>query len=880
MTSQKRKTGISLSISTYGILFVIFAIFLFGIFGWQTVQQLSKLEAKTKEQNLARANQEVLNTLNEVAEKTRQLANTFASWDETIQQFGNPTYYLYWQKNRVPSQGFVPTYFKLIELYNKNGVSLATDKESDFPSKMAILEPYAQIIRTDQNTSLMHFQPVLGGYKNNTVLGYLGMKIDLASAIDAVHRFKFADVRSIKINIAERQPIHLYEVNKYLSVDPLPNREFNELQSLMFSTFRSFAWIGAGLAMIYLLLQYKLLGSPARKISNHIDALRQGKIKTLLDNIDESLPVKEFEKARLSLITYQQKLDNRDAALHKNEIRMKAVLDNIVDAIIITDEHGHIKTCNPAARKIFKLDKEEAAGRDISSLIDEKSHQEYYAYFGKVFQSSIHYDMNIDPVELTAKNRHNVSFPIELIVSRMQVEDKTSFVIVIRDITERKQSQERLVYMANYDELTGLPNRALFHDRLNQAMERAKRLDKLAAVVFIDLDLFKKINDTLGHHVGDLLLIRAAERIKHCLRAMDTVARLGGDEYMAILEDINHVDEVTAVVVKILNVFDKPFVIHGNEIHITASAGIAIFPFDDTDIDELVKNADTAMFKAKDVGGNSYKYYTADMNKEIVERLNMENALRHAQKNNEFEVYYQPRIDLVTKRTTGMEALLRWRHPTFGQVSPVTFVPLLEETGLIVPVGEWVLKQACEQTRIWNQKYNQELRVSVNLSARQFLQKDLIKRFQTIISASELDPELIELEITEGLLVENVETTVKMLDEFHKMGIRISVDDFGTGYSSLSYLKKFPINTLKIDRSFIRDIAVDMDDAAIISAIITLAQNLRLQVTAEGIETEEQLIFLQNLNCHEAQGFYFSKPLPNEDFEQYISRVENKAASA
>ena len=346
---------------------------------------------------------------------------------------------------------------------------------------------------------------------------------------------------------------------------------------------------------------------------------------------------------------------------------------------------------------------------------------------------------------------------------------------------------------------------------------------------------------------------------------------------MVILESIKHVDEVTDIVTNLLEALEKPFMLEGQEAFIAASAGIAIYPFDDVEINNLVKNADTAMFRAKEQGGNTYQYFKSDMNTKAVERLKLESALRHALERNEFELYYQPRVDLYTGAINGMEALLRWNNPQLGAVSPLTFIPLLEETGLIVPVGDWVLKTACEQTRVWHEAGYSQLKVSVNLSARQFRQKDLVNRFKTIWEASGLVPAYLELEITEGLLVDNVDTVVDILGEFYTHGVQISIDDFGTGYSSLSYLKRFPIHTLKIDRSFVRDIIDDPDDAAITAAIVALARSLRLNIIAEGVETKSQLDYLTSLSCDEVQGFYFSKPLPAHEFEAFMSAQRQKA---
>jgi diguanylate cyclase (GGDEF)-like protein/PAS domain S-box-containing protein len=600
-------------------------------------------------------------------------------------------------------------------------------------------------------------------------------------------------------------------------------------------------------------------------------------LDSLHNSESDKLAVAEFEKVRLSLNDYQTQLDNRDAALRENEMRMRAVLDNVVDGILTIDAQGVIESCNPAAKRIFTLGNNDIAGKNITSLFAEACLKDFHNYCGLDLQNPIDVLHTNGACELIGKRVDHSNFPIEIALSRMQVADMQLFIVVVRDITERKRAEERLVYLANYDELTGLPNRTLFHDRLHQAVAHAKREQRLVAVLFFDLDHFKKINDTLGHHVGDQLLVGAAARLSSSVRELDTVARLGGDEFMVILEGIKHVDEVTDIVTNLLEALEKPFMLEGQEAFVAASAGIAIYPFDDVDINNLVKNADTAMFRAKEHGGNTYQYFKSDMNAKAMERLKLESALRHALERDEFELYYQPRVDLRTGAISGMEALLRWNNPRIGSVSPYTFIPLLEETGLIMPVGDWVLKTACEQTRRWHQAGYQHLRVSVNLSARQFRQKDLVKRFKALWESSGLNPAYLELEITEGLLVENVDAVVRILSAFHDHDVQISIDDFGKGYSSLSYLKRFPIQTLKIDRSFVRDIVDDSDDAAITAAIVALARSLRLNIVAEGVETKSQLDYLTSLSCDEVQGFFFSKPLPAGEFEEFMKAHTQKA---
>ena len=440
--------------------------------------------------------------------------------------------------------------------------------------------------------------------------------------------------------------------------------------------------------------------------------------------------------------------------------------------------------------------------------------------------------------------------------------DVIGLIGVAADITERKRAEARLMQLANFDTLTSLPNRALFHDRLAHALAKAHRSKKMVALLFLDLDRFKTINDSLGHYAGDELLKSVAERLQKNAREDDTVARLGGDEFTVILEGITYNEDATIVARKILEVMGQPFYLDGHEVFVTTSMGIAIYPLDGDNSDDLLKNADTAMYRAKEQGRNGYRFYTADMNAKAVEHLIMESSMRHALERNEFEVYYQPQIDVHSRELTGFEALLRWRHPDLGLLYPNQFLPLAEDNGLIVIIGEWVLHHVCGQAALWQRTGLPPVRVAVNLSGRQFRQENLVESVARALQESGLSPQLLELEITENFLLDNIQSAVITLNRLHDLNVQLAMDDFGTGYSSLSYLKRFPLNSLKIDQSFVRDISTDPDDAAIAEAIIALAKTLRLRVMAEGVETEEQLYFLRSRGCDQAQGFLINEAIP------------------
>ncbi len=447
------------------------------------------------------------------------------------------------------------------------------------------------------------------------------------------------------------------------------------------------------------------------------------------------------------------------------------------------------------------------------------------------------------------------------------------------EIVERRLADQRVVHMAHHDALTGLPNRALLTDRVEQAIAHSARSGTKVALLFLDLDRFKNVNDSLGHVVGDQLLQAVAARLKGCLRAEDTAARLGGDEFIVSLPGVNDGAEPARVATRILAEMSRPFDVAGQRLPAAVSIGISLFPEDGDDAPTLLRNADTAMYHAKESGRGNYQFFSPQMNERVSRRLSTETAMRGALEKNEFVLHYQPLIDLASGRICGAEALLRWPQPDQRLVSPADFIPVAEDTGLIVPLGEWVLRQACVQAKAW-QAHSPGVRVAVNLSPRQFRQKHLVAMVVQALRDSGLPPHLLELELTEGMLLHHADDTVQTLAQLGTMGVHLAIDDFGTGYSSLAYLKRFPIHSLKIDRSFIKDLHDDRDDAAIVTAIIAMARGLGLRVVAEGVETAQQQAFLQALACEMAQGFHFGRPMPAADFTaRLLQAVEPELAA-
>ncbi|MBC2695791.1 MAG: EAL domain-containing protein [Desulfobacteraceae bacterium] len=458
---------------------------------------------------------------------------------------------------------------------------------------------------------------------------------------------------------------------------------------------------------------------------------------------------------------------------------------------------------------------------------------------------------------------------------------------IVQDITKHKKTEAKIRFLAYYDVLTGLPNRQLFKEYSIRAIRMAQRDGTKLAIIFMDLDHFKRINDTLGHNAGDKLLEKISENMMVVIRASDIVtridnesrsktslSRLGGDEFTILLPDLTEIQQAATVAKRIIKCLSLPVKVAGRELYVTGSIGIAVYPDDGEDIDTLLKNADTAMYHAKDAGRNNFQFYAKYMNELTLSRLNMEAELKKALERNEFILYYQPQVEVATSTIVGVEALIRWEHPESGIVSPAEFIPIAEETGLIIPIGEWVLQTACPQMAVWHKAGFNSLRIGINLSSNQFRQGDIVKSIKNILATTGLDPQHLELEITESIIMHDVEEAIATLWKLKEMGLNLSIDDFGTGYSSMNYLKRFPLDTLKIDQSFIKDIMMDPNDQAITKATIGLARGLGLTTIAEGVETEEQLTFLRKQGCDQIQGYFFSKPVPTEKVEQLFLRSD------
>jgi diguanylate cyclase (GGDEF)-like protein/PAS domain S-box-containing protein len=550
-------------------------------------------------------------------------------------------------------------------------------------------------------------------------------------------------------------------------------------------------------------------------------------------------------------------------------LKLSSAIEQTADAVMITDVDGVIEYVNPAYECMSGYQASQLIGSKPSILKSGKLGKDFYHRLWETLKS----DQAFSEVFINKKSDGSLYFEEKTITPiRESRSNIKHYVSTSRDITDRIETEKKLQYLAHHDALTDLPNRSLFLDRLKQALASARWHDRNVAVLFMDVDRFKNINDTLGHESGDQLLREMSERLIGSLRERDTIARFGGDEFVIMLDDVARISDVDKLVKKIHQSLERPFKIKDSDLHVTASIGISLFPNDGQDSSTLLRNADLAMYRAKDDGRNSYEFYSADMTTRAFERLTLENSLRQALDKQEFQIFYQPQVDIHSGKIIGLEALLRWQHPELGLVAPDHFIPLLEDTGLIIPVGEWVLQTACEQLAKWHQQGFDSLRMAVNLSSRQFVSTDLIDRVKDIIECCGVSADLLDLEITESLLMSQSGMEQQILEALAGLGIRLSIDDFGTGYSSLSYLRRLSIDALKIDRSFVIDIPGDPDDAAITEAIVKLGQTLRLDLVAEGVESKEQLDFLESIGCSLVQGFLFSKPLPSLEVTELLKQ--------
>ncbi len=580
-----------------------------------------------------------------------------------------------------------------------------------------------------------------------------------------------------------------------------------------------------------------------------------------------------------------------EAHLALMEGRYRGLLEAAPDAMVVVNQAGEIVLLNLQAEKQFGYHRDELVGQPVTNIIPEGFAERLIADDLRSAADALAQQIGTG-IELSARRKDGSEFPIEILLSPLESAEGILVTAAIRNISLRKTAEANLlqkveelsrsesaardmsiqmIYSAQHDFLTGLPNRMLLNDRISQAIVLAPRHMKQVAVLFLDLDGFKHINDSLGHSIGDRLLQSVAARLVACVRVSDTVSRQGGDEFVVLLSEAEQWEDADSVARRLLQEVAQAHSIDQHGLHITASIGVSIYPDDGLDAETLVKNADTAMYQAKANGRNRYQFFEPAMNVRAVERQSVEESLRRALERQEFVLHYQPKMDLRTGAITGAEALIRWMHPTRGLIPPAQFIPIAEDCGLILPIGNWVLREACAQARAWQAADLPVTTMAVNVSAMQLRDENFLEGLFAILGETGLDPGSLELELTESVLMKQADSAAAILQTLRERGVQVALDDFGTGYSSLSYLRRFPIDALKIDQSFVSQITAAGDDTSIVTAVISMARSLKLRVVAEGVETPEQLAFLQAHECDEAQGYYFSRPVPPERFAELLA---------
>lgn len=550
-----------------------------------------------------------------------------------------------------------------------------------------------------------------------------------------------------------------------------------------------------------------------------------------------------------------------------NDQLAASVLQHQLKGIMITDLKGRILLVNAAFSKITGYASDEVIGKIPTFLYSGRQGTAFYKTLWSALRRFGEWQG-----EIWNRRKSGTVYPEWLSVSGIRNSEGkvTHYVAIFSDITERKLSEERLVYLAHHNILTELPNQRLITERLEQAIKQAERKKKKLAFLSIDLDHFKQVNEAFGRPLGDELLITVADRLKTAVRDCDTISHFSGDTFAILLTESSEIEHTATIAQKILNLLSRPVTLNQHTIIISGSIGISLYPADGTDSKTLMGHADQAMARVKKQGRNGYQFYSEEIGVHSLERIELKMALRRALEQNEFELYYQPKLDLNTGEVTCLESLIRWRHPEKGIILPAAFIPMAEETNLIIPIGEWGLRAACEQARRWREKGLPPLRIGVNFSARQFQQENLLDRVLAVLEENELEPAALELEITESIAMDQVDKGIKTMNELNKLGVRLAIDDFGIGYSSLGYLRQFPVHTLKVDQSFIKNLTTNKDDAAITAAIISMGHNLNLEVIAEGVETESELGFLKAHQCDGVQGYYLSRPLPAHLLEEFL----------
>jgi diguanylate cyclase (GGDEF)-like protein/PAS domain S-box-containing protein len=568
-----------------------------------------------------------------------------------------------------------------------------------------------------------------------------------------------------------------------------------------------------------------------------------------------------------------------EGSLRDSEEQYRGLLEAAPDAMVVVNQRGEIVLVNVQAEKQFGYRRNELTGQRVKNIFPEGFAERLITDALRSEEDALAQQIGTG-IELTGRRKDGSDFPIEIMLSPLESAEGVLVTAAIRDITKRKRAEAQMIHSSEHDLLTGLPNRMLLNDRISQAIRLAQRYSRKVAVLVLDLDGFKHINDSLGHPAGDKLLQSVAKRLLDCVRGSDTVSRQGGDEFVLLLAEDTHAEQAAITARRMLQAVAEAHSVDLHELHVTSCVGVSVYPDDGLDAETLIKNADTAMYQAKEYGPQTSRFFEPAMNAWAVERQTIQEGLRRALERQEFEVYYQPKINLRTGEISGAEALLRWKHPIRGMVPPGQFIPVAEDCGLILPIGNWALREACRQAQSWADAGLPLETMAVNISAIQLRDENFVGGVFAILKDTGLEAKSLELELTESVLMKHAESAASILKTLRAKGVQLAVDDFGTGYSSLSYLRKFPIDTLKIDQSFVGQITTVPDETIIVAAVINMGRSLNLRVVAEGVETKEQLAFLQAHQCDEAQGYYFSRPVPPQEFAKLLKPRGAKAVVA
>ncbi|MEO5795750.1 MAG: EAL domain-containing protein [Rhodoferax sp.] len=719
-------------------------------------------------------------------------------------------------------------------------------------------------------------QNQLNGMQNLRDIEYVGIVVDGKTLWSAGARRSQRQMETVfalnRFNLGES--LSIGELHVVASVDGVVSRLWSKFTVMLVSNAIKTFLVTAFVLLIFQALVGQHLEHIAAYLVRFSKTVSSGRALRLHRRETGRWRPDALDHVANAVNQMREAMERSSTELQASNERLGSIVQNSPLAIYTSDLHNVVTSWNPAAERMFGWSAQEAIGQKVLFIPGDK--RQDYENNAKLLR----HGESLNQAELKRQRRDGSTIYISLSTAPLFTADgqQHGYMCLVADITERKLAEQKIQFQAFHDALTGLPNRLLLQDRFEQATAHASRAGSKLVLLFMDLDNFKSINDTMGHDTGDVLLQQIATRLRACVRETDTISRLGGDEFLILVPDLAHADDAVPALVKLMEQMQLPFYADGHEISTSVSMGVTVFPDDGSSFESLLKRADMAMYKAKGDGRNTYRFFDDTMNVEAVEHLFIRNGLRRALERDEFVLHYQPQIDLASGAVIGVEALIRWNHPELGMVPPARFIPVSEESGLIVPMGDWVLREACRQAVAWQHAGLPALCMAVNLSAVQFKRGSVEQSVVQALEETGLNPALLELELTESILIQNAEGVLDSVKRLKLLGVKLSIDDFGTGYSSLSYLKRFAIDKLKIDQSFVRDLATDPDDAAIVRAIIQMARSLNLRTIAEGVETADMLHQLRAFGCDEAQGYYFARPMPADELANYLRQAKASGA--